>query len=221
MIELANVGKSFQNGRNIQFALKNISLNIDDGEFVCIRGKSGSGKTTLLNLIGLVDKIEQGKYMLNGVDVNQLGPLGFDHLRRDNIGFVFQNYELMNRYTVRENIELPLLAKRISYRERKKKVEAVLNHLGIEKLSKMLPGKLSGGEKQRVAIARAYVTDNPIIIADEPTGALDTENAAIVMNMFREINENGRTIILVTHDDDVAKYGTRTIELVDGVICPV
>lgn len=218
MIRLENISKIYRSLNSETKALKNISLDINEGDFVCIMGKSGSGKSTLLNIIGCMDKPNDGEYYLDDVQVNRLGADKFDKLRRQKTGFIFQRYELMSKYTLYENIELPLNVKRISRKAKRERINAIMNRLGIYDLRDKFPRQLSGGEQQRAAIARAYVSDNKYLLADEPTGALDNKNTQEIMNIFKELKSEGKTIILVTHDEEVASYGDYIIRLSDGEI---
>ncbi len=218
MIELRNVNKVYRNLTGETNALKNISLTIHEGDFVCVMGKSGSGKSTLLNIIGCMDRPSTGEYYLDDVTVNKLGSDRFDKLRRQKISFIFQRYELMSKYTVYENIELPMHVKKISGKRKKEQIISIMKRLGIYDLRDKFPRQLSGGEQQRTAIARAYVSGNQYLLADEPTGALDNRNTKEIMNIFKELKDEGKTIVLVTHDEQIANYGDYTILLSDGEI---
>ena len=218
MIELQNISKVYKSINGKTDALTNVCLTIREGEFVCIMGKSGSGKTTLLNIIGCMDKANSGEYRLDDIDVVGLNANKFDKLRREKISFIFQKYELMGKYTVYENIELPMNAKRISGKQKKQRITDIMKRLGIYELRNKFPKQLSGGEQQRVAIERAYVSDNKYILADEPTGALDNKNTQEIMNIFEELRQEGKTIVLVTHDEEIAARGNRIIQLLDGRI---
>lgn len=218
MIELRNVNKVYRNLTGQTNALKNISLTIHEGDFVCVMGKSGSGKSTLLNIIGCMDKPSTGEYYLDDVTVNKLSSARFDKLRSQKISFIFQRYELMSKYTVYENIELPMHAKKISGKRKKEQIISIMKRLGIYDLRDKFPRQLSGGEQQRTAIARAYVSGNQYLLADEPTGALDNRNTKEIMNIFKELKAEGKTIVLVTHDEEIANYGDYTILLSDGEI---
>lgn len=218
MIELRNIKKIYKSITSETCALKDVSLEIKEGEFVCIMGKSGSGKSTLLNIIGCMDRPDEGEYYLDDVLVNRLSANKFDLLRREKIGFVFQKYELMSKYNVYENIELPLNVKRMSRKSRREKINSIMKRLGIYELRDKFPRQLSGGEQQRVAIARAYVSDSKYILADEPTGALDNRNTDEIMKIFKELKQEGKTIVLVTHDKEIADYADYTIMLSDGEI---
>lgn len=218
MIKLQNISKVYKSINGKTDALTDVCLTIREGEFVCIMGKSGSGKTTLLNIIGCMDKANSGEYRLDDIDVVRLNANKFDKLRREKISFIFQKYELMGKYTVYENIELPMNAKRISGKQKKQQITDIMKRLGIYELRNKFPKQLSGGEQQRVAIARAYVSDNKYILADEPTGALDNKNTQEIMHIFEELRQEGKTIVLVTHDEEIAARGNRIIRLLDGRI---
>lgn len=216
MIKLESAVKRYIGASYEVLALDNVSLEIAEGEFAAIMGKSGSGKSTLLNILGCMDVLDGGRYLLDNIDVCSLKPYAFDKLRKEKISFVFQKYELMNRYTVYENIELPLNTRKIKSVDKKKIISDIMERLEISGLKDKFPGQISGGEQQRTAIARAYVSDNKYILADEPTGALDEKNTAEIMNIFKELNREGKTIIIVTHDEDIAGYADRVLHLGDG-----
>ena len=199
-------------------ALKDIALTIEDGEFVAIMGESGCGKTTLLNCIGLMDTFDSGEYYLGDTSIHTLPKRKMDIIRKDNISFIFQHYELMRNYTIYENLEIPLLAKNIKRKERKKVILEYAKRLGIDELLQKYPYQISGGQQQRAAIVRAMVADNSVILADEPTGALDSRNSKEFMNHMLMLKELKKTIIMVTHDEKIAKYSDRIIYLKDGEI---
>ena len=215
MIQLANVAKGF--GKNNFSALKDINLTIEKGEMIAIMGPSGSGKSTLLNIIGLIDSPSAGKYFLDGMDTSTLKS-NYHKYRNMEVGFVFQNFSLLDDYTVVENVMLPLVYRRISHKKRMKISKEMLKMVGLERHINKYPYELSGGEQQRTAIARALAQDTKIILADEPTGALDQENGKKIMSILKEINKQGRTVLVVTHDQKVATYCQRTIRLLDGNI---
>ena len=215
MIQLANVAKGF--GKNNFSALKDINLTIEKGEMIAIMGPSGSGKSTLLNIIGLIDSPSSGKYFLDGMDTSTLKS-NYHKYRNMEVGFVFQNFSLLDDYTVVENVMLPLVYRRISHKKRMKISKEMLKMVGLERHINKYPYELSGGEQQRTAIARALAQDTKIILADEPTGALDQENGKKIMSILKEINKQGRTVLVVTHDQKVAAYCQRTIRLLDGNI---
>ncbi len=218
MIELDKITKIYNKEIQDSKALDEASITIKNGEFVAIMGPSGSGKSTLLNIIGCMDTATTGTYLLDGEDITQLQRKDVDKVRKEKIGFVFQNFALMDYYTAYENIELPLLVKNVKRSERKRIIEEKMNYLGITDVKDKIPAKMSGGQQQRVAIARALVTDCDILLADEPTGALDQNTGKEVMKYLREINNDGKTVIVVTHDSQVADMTDRTIVICDGKV---
>lgn len=218
MIKLTGVTKIYDKGSAEKTALKNVNLTVDNGEMLAVMGTSGSGKTTLLNIIGCMDKITKGQYMYDNIEINKLKQCDLDKFRKAHISFVFQHFALMNDYTVFENVEVPLLCKKISRSRRKKIVMDCLEKMGISDLAKKYPTKISGGQKQRCAIARAITSGNDIILADEPTGALDKATGNEIMNIFKALNEQGKTIIIVTHDIEIANQCNRIISIEDGVL---
>jgi putative ABC transport system ATP-binding protein len=218
MIKLNNVNKVYEGDTYKIQALKNINLDIEEGEFISIMGRSGSGKTTLLNIIGFLDVPTSGKFTFMGEDVSDISDKKLWRYRRDNIGFVFQNFALINHCNVFDNIALPLEAVGVSHREKIRKVNDILDMVGISELKNKYPGQISGGQKQRVAIARALVGNPNIILADEPTGALDTSTGDDILSIFKDINDNGKTVIIVTHDEKVANQTNRLIKLEKGCI---
>lgn len=217
-IVLKNVVKKY--GRdNTEFnALSEISLKIDDGEMVAIMGPSGSGKSTLLNILGGIDEITYGEYFFNGENIKELTSNELADFRNKKVGFVFQYFALLNDYTIYENIELPLLKRKISKKERIKIIDEYLSRFGIIDQKNKRPKEISGGQQQRAAIIRALVTNPSYILADEPTGALDKKNGESIMNIFQELKKNGKTIIIVTHDSNIADFCDRIITIQDGVI---
>ena len=219
MIRLVDVKKTYKNGENTINAVDGITMDIADGEFVAIMGSSGSGKSTLLNIIGCMDEITEGEYYLDETSVHGKKMKNLHKIRKNNISFIFQNFALMNHYSVYENVEIPLLAKNIRKKDRKKIIEQKLELLGIYDLRNKIPTKISGGQQQRCAIARALVSDNNIILADEPTGALDKKTGEEIISLLKEINKKDKkTVIVVTHDEKVAKNADRTIVIEDGKI---
>ena len=218
MIRLENISKEYKVDRQKIRVLDNINLEIKDNEFIAIMGASGSGKTTLLNIIGCMDKASYGTYYLDDRLVSSLNDNELSDIRTKKITFVFQNFALMDKYTAYENIELPLVAKKVKKKERKQKILEVAKQLGIENQLNKLPAQMSGGQQQRIAIARSLVSGANIILADEPTGALDNKNGIELMKILKELNELGKTIILVTHDIEIAKYAKRIIYIKDGRI---
>ena len=218
MIKLIGVTKIYDKGNAEKTALKDINLMVNHGEMLAVMGTSGSGKTTLLNMIGCMDKLTEGQYMYDDIEVNRLKKYDLDKFRKEHISFVFQHFALMNDYTVFENVEVPLICKRISRSRRRKIVMDCLDKMGISDLAKKYPTKISGGQKQRCAIARAIASGNDVILADEPTGALDKATGNEIMNILKSLYEQGKTMSIVTHDREVAKQCNRIISIEDGVI---
>lgn len=216
IIELQNIGKTYGKGESATEALKDINLRIECGEFWSIMGPSGSGKSTLLNILGCMDIPTSGTYLLNREIVNTLKNEQLSVVRNKTISFVFQHFALLNDYSVYDNIMLPLNCRKMSAGEKKKRVKYYMKRLGIEQLAKKHPTQISGGQQQRVAIARALVTEPEIILADEPTGALDQKTGAELMKLLQEINDEGKTIILVTHDAKVAGMAKKQLFIQDG-----
>jgi len=218
MIRLENVIKIYGEDYEKKIALNNICLEIKDGEFVAVTGPSGSGKSTLLNIIGCMDIPTKGRYYLDDTDITLKTKSQIEDIRKEKIGFVFQHFALMDYYTAYENIELPLIIKNIKRSERKRLVNEQLKLFGIEEVKDHIPSKMSGGQRQRVAIARALVSGCNILLADEPTGALDQATGKEVMEILKEINKRGTTVIIVTHDINIANQTERIIEICDGKI---
>lgn len=218
MIRLENVIKIYGEDYEKKIALNNICLEIKDGEFVAVTGPSGSGKSTLLNIIGCMDIPTKGRYYLDDTDITLKTKSQIEDIRKEKIGFVFQHFALMDYYTAYENIEVPLIIKNIKRSERKRLVNEQLKLLGIEEVKDHIPSKMSGGQRQRVAIARALVSGCNILLADEPTGALDQATGREVMELLKEINKRGTTVIIVTHDINIANQTERIIEICDGKI---
>lgn len=218
MIELNGVSKIYKDGGTVFYALKSIDLKITDSEFVSICGRSGSGKTTLLNIIGTLDKFNSGTYYLDGNDIGKMCDREKSHLRNEKIGFVLQDFALIDYQTVLYNVMLPLLYSKIPFSKTRRKAEKMLNEVGLEKQIRKRVSQLSGGQKQRVAIARALVNDPSVILADEPTGQLDRATSVEIMQLLKEINSQGRTLIIVTHDEKVAALADRIITISDGKI---
>ena len=218
MIKLIHVKKGYTEGGVITNALKDINLEVKDGEFVAIMGASGSGKSTLLHILGGMDKLTSGEYFYNDEAVHDMSMGRLNIFRRDHVSFVFQNAALMKYYTVAENIEMPLLSMNVGKKERKKIIEEKMEAVGIAHLAKKLPIHISGGEQTRTAIARALAGDNELLLADEPTGALDQTTGKEIMEVFKKVHEMGKTIILITHDPNVAAYADRIIRIEDGKI---
>lgn len=219
LIEIKNLIKTYVTGDTSFNALDDVSLNIDNGEFVAIMGASGSGKSTFMNMLGCLDKPTSGSYFLDGVDVKQLDSDELADIRNLKLGFVFQGFNLISRTSALENVEMPMIYKGIEHQERIVKAKEALKIVGLEQRENHLPNQMSGGQQQRVAIARAIVNDAPIILADEPTGNLDTKTSAEIMEFFVKLNEeNKKTIILVTHENDIAQYAKRVVRFKDGKI---
>lgn len=218
MIKLNNIKKVFATDEVETWALRDVNLQIEKGEFVAIMGPSGCGKSTLLSILGLLDNPTEGTYILNGRDVSALKENERTDLRRGMIGFVFQSFNLIDELNVYENIELPLLYMGVPARERRERVEAVMDRMAISHRRKHFPSQLSGGQQQRVAIARAVVFNPKMILADEPTGNLDSKNGAEVMRLLTELNQEGTTIVMVTHNEHDARMAHRIIRLFDGHI---
>ena len=218
MIQIENLGKTFRTEEVETIALQGINLRIDDGEFVAIMGPSGCGKSTLLNIIGLLDNPSEGSYLLNGQEVARLTEDERTGLRRGTIGFVFQSFNLIDEMTVYENVELPLIYAGVPAKERRERVEALLDRMKMSHRAKHYPQQLSGGQQQRVAIARAVVTRPQLILADEPTGNLDSVHGKEVIGLLAELNQEGTTIVMVTHNSHDAASARRVIHLFDGHI---
>lgn len=218
IIELKQITKEYRSDAIVTPALADIDLNIDKGEFVAIMGASGSGKTTLLNIIGCMDIPTAGTYLFDGTDLSLSNEAQLSSIRGKRIAFVFQHFALIDDYTVFENVEVPLMKQSGTKAERKKKVSAALKTVGISELARKKPIHISGGQKQRVAIARAIACGADIILADEPTGALDSKTGKEIMQLFSELNAAGKTIILITHDRQIASYANRLITIQDGRI---
>ncbi|WP_251552423.1 ABC transporter ATP-binding protein [Neobacillus muris] len=220
MIQLESITKSFLLGKETIHVLDDINLSIQEGEFVAIMGPSGSGKSTLMNIIGCLDKPSTGRYLLDGQDVSSYNDKELALVRNQSIGFVFQQFHLLPRLTAIKNVELPMIYAGISKAERHEKAERALEKMGLSDRFNYLPNALSGGQKQRVAIARAMVNNPKLILADEPTGALDTKTSMSIMNLFKELNQEGATIVVVTHEPEIAEFASRTIMVRDGFIQP-
>ena len=218
LIELKNINKSYRNGDQELQVLKDISLEVEEGEFVAIMGPSGSGKSTLMNIIGCLDKASSGTYHIEGTDVSELSDNQLSDLRNQKIGFVFQNFNLMPKLTACQNVELPLTYMKIPKKERRERALEMLRLVGLEERSDFKPMELSGGQKQRVAIARALVTNPSFILGDEPTGALDTKTSVQIMDLFKQFNDEGKTIVIITHEPEVAQLCKQTVILRDGNI---
>ena len=219
IVELKNINKFYKVGKEKAHILKSINLNIKKGEFVMIMGKSGSGKTTLLNILGFLDKFDEGEYIFNNQDVTRLNESERSNFRNLNIGFIFQQFNLINTLNIYQNVQLPMIYNnKYSKQEKKEQIENNLSIVGLLDKIKQKPVQLSGGQQQRVAIARALVNDPEIIFADEPTGSLDSDTGIEIMELLKELNKQGKTIIMVTHDEDLTKYASKVIKLKDGLI---
>jgi putative ABC transport system ATP-binding protein len=219
LIETKNLIKTYSTGETSFNALDDVSLSIDKGEFVSIMGASGSGKSTFMNVLGCLDKPASGSYSLDGTDIMNLNADELSGIRNLKLGFVFQGFNLISRTSALENVEMPMIYKGVPYEERIQRAKDALKIVGLENRENHLPNQMSGGQQQRVAIARAIVNDAPIILADEPTGNLDTKTSIEVMEFFVELNQkSGKTIVLVTHEPDIAEYSRRIVRFKDGKI---
>jgi putative ABC transport system ATP-binding protein len=218
VIITAGLGRHYTMGDTVVHALRGVDVRIERGEYAAIMGPSGSGKSTLMNIIGCLDTPDEGSYELNGQMVSNLGDRDLANVRNQEIGFVFQTFNLLNRTSAQHNVEMPLIYAGIGRRERNRKAVELLQRVGLGDRMHHRPGELSGGQRQRVAIARALVTSPSILLADEPTGNLDSQTAREIMELFDQLHENGNTIILVTHDEDVARNANRVIRLLDGQV---
>ena len=221
MIELKDICKFYQVGDDRVRALDHASLHIYPHEFVSIIGPSGSGKSTLMNIIGCLDVADAGTYLLDGLPIEEYSENQLAKIRNQKIGFVFQSFNLIPKLSAEENVELPLIYQGVKRAERQQRVKEALERVGLSKRAKHLPTELSGGQQQRVAIARALVTNPSLILADEPTGNLDSKTSREIMSMFHELHEQGNTIVLITHDNDVAKQAPRSIHILDGQLTEV
>ena len=218
MLKLREIHKSYQQGSQEFPILKGIDLHVEEGDFLAIMGPSGSGKSTLMNIIGCLDKANSGSYHIEGTDVSKLSDNQLSDLRNQKIGFVFQNFNLMPKLTACQNVELPLTYMKVPKKERRERALEMLRLVGLEERSEFKPMELSGGQKQRVAIARALVTNPSLIIGDEPTGALDTKTSVQIMDLFKQFNDAGKTIVIITHEPEVAQLCKKTVVLRDGNI---
>ena len=216
MIEIKNLQKIYKNGEIEVPALIDVNLNINKGEYVAIMGSSGSGKSTLMNILGCLDKASFGEYLLDGIPIQERDEDQLSKIRNLKIGFVFQSFNLIPRTSALKNVELPLLYAGQSKKERRKRAEKLLERVGLGDRMDHMPNELSGGQKQRVAIARALANNPPIILADEPTGNLDSKSTEEIMAIFKELNDEGVTIIVVSHEEDIAKHCKRIVVFKDG-----
>lgn len=219
MIKLINIKKIYNKGKSNEFeALKDISFSIDDGELIAITGKSGAGKSTLLHVLACIDSYESGEYYLDDILIKKLSESKLAEIRNKKIGIVMQDFALIDDFSCFENVSLPIDFSKGKHSDAKERVMNALKSVGMDNMSKKPVNKLSGGQKQRIAIARAIINEPSIILADEPTGALDTKTSAEIMNLFHKLNQNGKTVIIITHDNEIAKQCDRIIEISDGKI---
>lgn len=218
ILNMKNICKSYYMGEEEFKVLYNVNLMVYSGEFLSILGPSGSGKSTMMNIIGCLDVPTTGKYFLSGNDIDDLDEKELAHVRNKEIGFVFQSFQLLPRLTALQNVELPLIYSGILASERRKRAKEILKRVGLFDKMRNLPNQLSGGQQQRVAIARALVTEPTVLLADEPTGALDQKTGAQIMELFEELHRDGRTIIMITHDSNIASHAKRMVNLLDGYL---
>lgn len=218
LVEIQDICKIYNPGENEVKALNHVSLTIDENEFVAIIGQSGSGKSTLMNMLGCLDVPTSGSYFLHGQDVSHMSDNELSDVRNKEIGFIFQGFNLIAGLTALENVELPLIYRGVGKRERLRLADTALNKVGLDKRKTHKPSEMSGGQQQRVAIARAIAQAPPIILADEPTGNLDSGSSKEIMEILKNLHEEGRTVILITHDNEIAKQAKRIIKIIDGQI---
>ena len=218
LVEIRDMSKIYNPGENEVRALDHVSLTIDKGEFVAIIGQSGSGKSTLMNMIGCLDVPTEGTYILNGQDVSSLKDDELSDIRNREIGFIFQGFNLIPNLTARENVELPLIYRGVAQKERHELSEKALGIVGLSHRMSHRPSEMSGGQQQRVAIARAIAQAPPVILADEPTGNLDSASSKEIIHVLKELHESGRTVILITHDNDIAMQAKRIVRIMDGKV---
>ena len=218
IIELKNIFKIYTLGKTKLYALNGVDLSIQKSDYLALMGPSGSGKSTLMNIIGALDTASSGTYILNQQEINQLNDNDLAQIRNKEIGFVFQSFNLLPRMTAIENVAIPLIYAGISKTERLERAEKALNSVGLSDRMSHKPNELSGGQRQRVAIARSLINNPSIILADEPTGNLDSKSSADIMNIFAEINEQGNTVVMVTHEEDIAQNAKRIVRMRDGKI---
>ncbi len=218
MLEIKKITKVYKMGEVLVNALRGVSFHIDKGQFVAIMGPSGSGKSTLMHIIGCLDHPSEGSFIMDGEDISKVNDNKLAEIRNKKIGFVFQQFNLLNRVNILNNVEVPLIYAGVNSKKRKNLVKQVLENVGLSNRLKHRPNEISGGEKQRAAIARALVNNPLIILADEPTGNLDSKNGEEIMKIFNKLHQEGHTIIVVTHELEIAKYAQRIIHLRDGVI---
>lgn len=216
ILQMDNIIKTYRMGEEDQVVLKGVNLTVKEGEFISILGPSGSGKSTMMNIIGCLDTPTSGTYILDDRNISDQNQKQLAQIRSKEIGFIFQSFQLLPRLSARENVELPMVYAKVPPSERRKRAEDMLKRVGLEDKFNHKPNQLSGGQQQRVAIARALSTNPTILLADEPTGALDQTTGRQVMGLFKELNEEGRTIIMITHDINIAKYANRIVKILDG-----
>ncbi|MCD7845717.1 MAG: ABC transporter ATP-binding protein [Oscillospiraceae bacterium] len=221
MIDLIDISRVYQIGAEKVYALNKANLHIDQGEFVSIIGPSGSGKSTLMNIIGCLDMADSGTYLLDDIPIEDYAENELAAIRNQKIGFVFQSFNLINKLTAEENVELPLIYQGVGKAERRQRVQEALERVDLAKRAKHLPNELSGGQQQRVAIARAIATNPSLILGDEPTGNLDSKTTGEIMKIFHELHRQGNTIVLITHDDDIARQASRVVHILDGKLSEV
>ncbi len=221
ILQMKDIIKTYIMGEEEQTVLKNVNFTLNEGEFVSILGPSGSGKSTLMNIIGCLDVATSGTYILNGKEVEDFNEAELANIRNSEIGFIFQQFQLLPRLNALQNVELPLIYAGFKDKERKKKAKEMLERVGLGDKIKNRPNQLSGGQQQRVAIARALVTHPTILLADEPTGALDQNTGLQIMKLFKELNEEGRTIVMITHDEKISKNASRVVKILDGRLSEV
>ncbi len=221
MIELRDVSKIYQIGDERVHALDHANLHVYPREFVSIIGPSGSGKSTLMNIIGCLDAADAGEYLLDGMPIEAYSENELAEVRNKKIGFVFQSFNLIPKLSAEENVELPLIYQKVRKAERHQRVQRALERVGLANRARHLPTELSGGQQQRVAIARALVTNPSLILADEPTGNLDSKTSREILQMFQELHEQGNTIVLITHDNDIAREAKRVVHILDGKLTEV
>lgn len=218
IIKIENLNKTYDTGAIQVHALRGINLTIHEGEYVAIMGQSGSGKSTFMNILGCLDRPAIGHYYLDGIDINAMDDDQLSLIRNKKIGFVFQSFNLISRTTARENVELPMTYAHIPKRERSERAVKLLERVGLGARTEHMPNEMSGGQRQRVAIARALANDPPLILADEPTGNLDTASSIEIMELFSELHREGATVVVVTHEEDIASFTQRIIRFRDGQI---
>ena len=221
MIDLQDISKVYQVGEERVRALNHVTMHIYPKEFVSIIGPSGSGKSTLMNIIGCLDTADAGIYRLDGIPIGDYSENQLAKVRNQKIGFIFQNFNLISKLSAEENVELPLIYRGVRASERSRRVRAALERVGLAKRAKHLPTELSGGQQQRVAIARALVTEPSLLLADEPTGNLDSRTSKEIMDILHELHEQGNTVVLITHDNDIARQAPRSLHILDGKVTEV